>query len=311
MSWIQAVEILRQIVGRMRNNGDGTEWLERLEQIGCKDAHRLGFCIAIDVASGALTIEQYAELLDGLNLSETCSRRAFAKRVDAVEPDTIKCISHIVVSSEETDRYVQVIALGDFMTFFRKYHTYTPDDVQAVWTQHFSPYAPRDLAGIKEIWRGLTGVIWITSSEDFESLKFGRTGDELATVLNDALGLGKHSTSLTEEQIEEGLHDANELVGLLYPQSFSGARPPTAFDATWMGFGSYYVSGGDDGWGRTVSCSGTQVPMRERVHREYKESMEHFEGFPIGHIREQAANRSALLEMADRRLESILSSSPR
>jgi hypothetical protein len=58
MSWAQALEILKTIVANMNNNAEGIEWLNRLEQVDCRDAHRLGYCIAIDVASGAVSVEQ-------------------------------------------------------------------------------------------------------------------------------------------------------------------------------------------------------------------------------------------------------------
>lgn len=305
MSWAQALDILKTIVANMNNNAEGIEWLNRLEQVDCRDAHRLGYCIAIDVASGALSVEQYAELLDGVNVSETCSRKAFATS-PVTESRTLKCSSLLAVSTDATQRYVRVLTLGNFVHYYRRDRTESPDDLAAVHGEHFSGPGPRDLAGIKEKWNGEEGVVWVMSKEDLDPLKRGRTGDELATLLNDALGLYKEETP--KDVRDAGMHDAREFVGVLYPPGFDGACPPTTLDATWWNFGSYYVSaGGDDGWGRTVSCSGSNVTIRERVHKTYEGSMADFEGFAIGHVTERTENRTALLEIADRRLESLLS----
>ena len=307
MSWNQALEILKQIVDNMNNNAEGIEWLNRLEQVACRDAHRLGYCIAIDVASGALTVAQYAELLDGVSVSETCSRRAFAT-APVTESKTLKCSSRLAASTDKSQRYVRVLTLGNFVHFYRPDRTESPDDLAAVHGEHFSGPGPTDLAGVKEKWSGEEGVVWVLPNEDLEKLAAGRTGDELATLLNDALGLYKDETTLTEKERKAGLHDAREFVGVLYPAGFDGACPPTTLDATWKSFGSYYLSaGGDDGWGRTVSCSGSNLPIRERVHKTYEGSLTEFEGFAIGHVTERTENRTALLEIADRRLESILS----
>jgi hypothetical protein len=310
MSWAQALEILKQIVASMNNNAEGVQWLDRLERLECGDAHRLGYCIAIDIACGALTIDEYAEILDGVNISETCSRRAFAT-TPVAESRALKCSSRLAVSTDTSQRYVRVLTLGNFRAFYRKDRTDSPDDLAAIHAEHFSGPGPRDLAGIKELWSGEEGVVCILPNEDYDALRSGKTGDEIATLLNDALGLYKEETRLTEEEREAGLHDRNEFVGVLYPPGFVGARQPTTLDATWRSFGSYYVStGADDGWGRTVSCSGNASPIRERVHKEFKKSMADFEGFAIGHVTERTENRAALLEIADRRLESILSSRP-
>ena len=306
MSWEQALDILKQVVATMRNDAEGTEWLGRLEQIECGDAHRLGYCIAIDIASGALTIAQYAEILDGVNIAETCSRRAFAI-TPIVTSKTLKCVSSLVVPPDKTQRYIRVLTLGNFIDYYRKDRTHNPDDVVAVYDEHFADYGPKDLAGVREIWSGEDGIVWVMPKEDYDALSVGRTRDELATLLNDALGLRKAPTTLTEDERKAGLHDDREFVGVLYPAGFDGARQPTTLDATWRDFGSYYVSaGGADGWGRTVSCSGKESPVRERVHKEFKKSMADFEGFGIGHVTAQTLDRTALLEIADRRLESIL-----
>lgn len=310
MSWAQALEILKQIVAKMNNDAEGAQWLDRLEQLDCGDAHRLGYCIAIDVTSGALTIEEYAEILDGVNISETCSRRAFATTPIA-ESKTFKCSSRLAVSTDKAQRCIRVLTLGNFRAFYRTNRTDSPDDLAAIHAEHFSGPGPRDLAGIKELWSGDEGVVWILPKEDYDALRAGKSGDELATLLNDALGLYKDKTTLTEEQREAGLHDTREFVGVLYPSGFDGARQPTTLDATWNTFGSYYVSAGvDDGWGRTASCSGNASPIRERVHKTFDGSLADFEGFAIGHVTDRTENRAALLEMADRRLEFILSSNP-
>lgn len=307
MSWAQALEILKQIVANMNNDAEGAQWLDRLEQINCGDAHRLGYCIAIDVACGALTIEEYAEILDGVNISETCSRRAFAT-TPVAESKALKCCSRLAVSTDRGQRYIRVLTLYSFHHYFLKNRAETPDDLAATHAQYFSGPLPRDLAGVHEKWSGEDGIVWILPQEDYEALSADRSRDELATLLNDALGLHKETTTLTEEEREAGLHDKNEFVGVLYPPGFDGARQPTTLDATWRSFGSYYVSAGaDDGWGRTVSCSGSASPIRERVHKEFKKSMADFEPFAIGHVTERTENRTALLEIADRRLESILS----
>jgi len=201
--------------------------------------------------------------------------------------------------------------LGNFQHFYRPNRSESPDDLAATHAEHFSGPGPRDLAGIREKWSGEEGIVWILPQEDYDDLRRGRSGDEIATLLNDALGLYKEETRLTEEEREAGLHDTNEFVGVLYPPGFDGARQPTTLDATWKSFGSYYVSAGDDdGWGRTVSCSGNASPVRERVHKTFEGSLADFEGFAIGHVIERMENRAALLEIADRRLESILSSRP-
>jgi hypothetical protein len=201
-----------------------------------------------------------------------------------------------------------VLTLGNFQHFYRSDRSESPDDLAATHAEHFSGPGPRDLAGVKEKWSGEEGVVWVLPEEDLDKLRAGKTRDELATALNDALGLYKEETTLTEEERDEGLHDAREFVGVLYPRNFDGGCPPTTLDATWKSFGSYYVSaGGDDGWGLTVSCSGDALTIRERVHKTYDGSLADFVGFAIGHVTERTENRIALLEIADRRLESLLS----
>src|SRR5437764_1413615 len=107
---------------------DGTDWLSRLEKVECKDAHRLGFCIAIDVASGALSAEEYASVLDRVGKGESCPRRAFAvafakhpRRADLV------CASKLSSTTEDDgDSYIRILSLRDFITYYKKNRTLSP-----------------------------------------------------------------------------------------------------------------------------------------------------------------------------------------
>jgi hypothetical protein len=299
MSWIQAINLLQRTIGKMSVPSDGMEWINRLKKAECKDARRLGFCIAIDVASGALTIAEVAGVLNEMDSRETCPRRAFAKAlVKSSGSVTRICTSRLKVPLSK-DSYLKILTIGDFITYYKKNLSLAPDDVEAVRTDYFSPYAAMDLADIREWWSSSNGVVWVMSREEYEALANGMSANELATLLNDALGLGKDITR-TE-------NDGSEFVGVSYPADFDIARQPTTFDASWMNFGSYYVSAGKhDGWGRTVSCSGTHNGLRERVHPEFEGLTSEFEGFPIGEVLDRTFDRSALLKTAEGRLKLAL-----
>jgi hypothetical protein len=300
MSWAQAVEILQQIVGQMSSPAKGMEWLKKLEKTECGDAYRLGYCIAIDVTSGAIPSIEYARLFDALDDNEMCPRRAFAKAfAGSTGRGALQCASRLHLPSAVPERYLRVLTIGDFMTYYKKNRVLTPDDVADIREEYFSSYVPRDLSDIKEWFSGANGVVWVMSRKQYEDLLSYKTGDELATLLNDALGFGKEAT--------QSENDGRELVGILYPADFHQVTQPTTLDAYWMDFGWYFVSyGRDNGWGQTVSCSGTNTSLGERVHREFKGLTKEFVGFPIGKILTRTIRREFLTESANLRLESIL-----
>jgi hypothetical protein len=303
MSWTQALNILENVIKEMRNPTDGREWLKRLEKTECKDARRLGFCIAIDVASGALGPQDYADVLNGIDANEACPRKAFGEAF-AKHPKrkNLICASRLsVIGPADAEPYIRVLSLLDFITYYKKDRSLAPDDVAAIRTEYFSAYAPNDLSDIREWWSGSNGVVWVMSRIEYEDLASKYDGDELASLLNDALGLGKEPTRSDD--------DGRELVGVTYPPRFDGTAQPTALDALWVNFGWYYVSyGKDDSWGKTVSCSGKRQPLRERVHKEFEKLTAEYVGFPIGRILYRIIDRTALLDNADGRLESILAS---
>lgn len=302
MSWAQAIEQINKVIDKMNSPSDGTEWLSRLEKTECKDAYRLGFCIAIDLAAEALTADEIAGVLDKIDNTESCPRQAFAKAfADKRLEETLVCKSRFDVPSAGTDDYIRVLTLKDFITHYKKNRSLGRDDVAAVRTDYFSEYVASDLSDIREWWSGANDVVWVMSRTEFESLKAsGLSGDALATLLNDALGLGKEPRQRD--------NDGRELVAVSYPAGFDNVKQPTTLDAYWANFGWYYVSyGKEHGWGQTVSCSGTCTPLRERVHVGFHGLSRDFIGFQIGDILNLSTDRAVLVENANQRLESILS----
>lgn len=301
MSWEQARRTLEVVIERMTNPGHGLEWLSRLEKADCGDGRRLGYCIAIDVESGAIAPEDYANVLEGMDNRVTCPRKAFGEAL-ARHPRRKDLVCASRLRRTGTERYVRILSMREFITFYKKDRSLAPDDVAAVREEYFSEHVPKDLSDIRECWGGTNGLVWVMSRDEYDGLASIYTGDALASLLNDRLGLGKEQS--------KGDNDGRDLVGVRYPDHSPGtASQPTALDAYWIAFGWYYVSYKEhDGWGRTVSCSGDYEPLRERVHLELERLTADYLGFPIGRILYRRRDRLRLLAYADSTLESILAS---
>lgn len=304
MSWnkVQTV-LLDYVVSLMRNEVRGKVWVSKLER--CEEGSRLGVCIAIDVLSGALEPQVFADILERVDENKANARHAFAEVVgDPPDPRLICASRFNIPALGGADVYVRLLELGAFIDFYvgPVYHksSLDPEDVNDVRTDFFTGDATEHWPDITVEWSGRFPRVFVTALDELESLLAGVPDGERGAVANDAFGFG----------LEEGVGEDNkpEFVAVRYTDS-AGAEfyQPTTFDVSWVDAGGYYLSFGDeDKWGRTQSCSGLGGQVRERIHRGFTDSLSRYKGLYIGVASVPAADRNELLEEGYRRLLPLL-----
>lgn len=307
-SWEEIRNFLTNQITKRRFN----LWLQDLEQTA--DGRVLGASIAIDLLSGALELNELAAVFDDLD-NNTTPVRAFARVLDQ-EPHNSRLICCSPFPEPPDDAtphlYVRILEMDSFLSYYAQptyYYSSAPDDRAEVYELFLKDHDKfrdgqvvkfNDLADIDRTWSGDRGRVWVLALSDFEKIRAEHLSN-LATVLNDALGLGYRAGG--------GPSGNPDFVAVYYPEFFvEKCKQPTSADAQWRRPSFYISNGKGDGWGRTHSCSGMYDPVPERVHGE----IVHFsgEGFSVWRIGEAMApivNRDALLEAAFNRYKNIRS----
>jgi hypothetical protein len=288
---------------------NGEKWIEKLGHESCKDGHRLGACIAIDILSGALEPEVLASILNLVDPDKPDARKEFGVAFDK-HPKRKNLVIASKLASPPLDRedsYIRILLLRNFIEYYvnpSNPHSFDPADVEDIRMSYFSDETDADFSDIKEWWTGKSGVVWVMPYNDYQELTKDVKSEERGSLVNDALGLGKAPST--------GENDGMEMVAVKYPQDFSvGCSQPTTLDAYWIDHSWYFISYvKQDGWGRTQSCSGTTGVIRERVHGEFKNLTRGYTGIYIGVITKNVShNRKRLLQEACERFISMLSPS--
>jgi hypothetical protein len=260
---------------------------------GVPEAIRLGACLAIDLKSGALNPKTVGQVFDLLPLAEPDPVAAFEQAFGLHSlATTLVCSSELHCDYlNPPDHYIRFLTLAEFVTYLvGPTHGVLPDAAGAAWVmkRYFSP-GPTGLQTVRQIYAGRKGVVWIASAQEINALVVGRTHDDAATFLNDALGLGKGPGILGAK---------TELVSIEYPEGFDKAvacRQPCTFDAWWGCSTWYFLSYGKvDGWGRTRSCSGNADELRERVHGSINKLTDEYKASFIGYVTPAIPNRGKL-----------------
>lgn len=294
MAWKRVREFLDgELLGKVKEPDLVKEWLDSLAY--SLDGKRLAACIAIDLISGSLETEFYAEVLAYLEKPFDNPSGSFAKALERF-PDKgklVACSAYNQAAVKDGPTYVRVMDLAVFIEYY-----VTPDygmtlgdaaEVRHTFLQGTS------LEDVKRPWQGGRGRVWLLPLEDFLA-HHDPDGNRVATELNDILGLG----------IEAGLPGANlpELICVHYPENFDvcTCAQPTALDAQWKTSGYYVSYIRQDHWGRTQSCSGKRVSCRERIHGTLEGGLdERYSAHLIGTAGPIAHSRVSLVLQAYRR----------
>jgi hypothetical protein len=304
--WSRVKNVLREdVIGKMSKPADGEKWLRALDD---SDAGRhLAVCITIDVLSKALDTKKFADVLDNMDFSDAALKDAcgaFGKAlIGHAQKHNLLCASLFGTEAldDDEDTYLRILTLEAFRQFYAAltWQGLTDDAVgrRKLINMFFTPGLPAPPLGmIKETWGGPNGIIWVTSYKDYERLTNDKPKEQISPTLNDALGIN--------HPVE------NYLLGVKYPKKFNtvSCRQPTALDAGWVKPGSFYLSYRKyDNWGRTHSCSGLSVLVRERVHCEFEGGLTNeFRLLDIGEVAELQADRDKLLVDAFRRVQALL-----
>ena len=304
MCWVKVQEVLLEsVVASMNDTDKGKEWLRKLDV--CEEGRRLGICIAIDVLSGALQAQTFADILDLVDETKANARHAFAEATGDPPPAHLICASKFATPAVSgTEVYVRVLELGAFIDFYvgpvLHKSSLDPEDVNDVRIDFFTDGAEEDWPDINVEWSGRFPRVFVTSLEELEALLEGVGADKRGEVVNDSFGFG----------FKEGVGEDHlpELVAVKYADHVGTQfYQPTTFDVSWVDVGGYYLSyGAKDQWGRTQSCSGTHPAVRERIHRGFSDTISRYKGLYIGVAKVPAPNRDKLLEEGCHRLMSLL-----
>ncbi len=278
----------------------GRRWISLLDKDEDIEGRQIGFSIAIDLAAGAVSPKLYAEILDFLPAEFDRGGPAFGLALRNYSTKHEEPTSEFL--AEDRPNYVRLITLDDFIKFYAQpcYH-YTLSEAAAVRDDFFSGQS-RTLEDIDRPWTGGNNRAFVLPWEELKRALASKSGDEIATYLNDALGLGK-SNGIGEE-------NKPEFVFVRYPKEFDGIefRQPAALDIDWGQGRCFYLSWhSSDLWGRTQSCCGRERPFRERIHGPIGELTSEFTtGHSIGFSESVEKDWTALLRAAERRFDKIV-----
>lgn len=258
------------------------------------DSDLLGTCIAIDLKSEALAVERFARVLELISAGLS-PRSAFAEALE-LHPESLRMGSCFPNAAEHgAGAYASVIDLGTFLEHYASPSGYpmTLDDLAEVDAIFFGSRPGVTLDEIERPWVGPQGIVWVLPLSEVAAMIDGKSSEEAATLLHDALGLWvawKGPMVYVRYPLEAPLDR--------YPQ-------PTTFDAGFRQAGGCFLSAAEgDGWGRTQSRSGAPVARRERVHGQIERLSKAYTlarlGMPSRKPRNDAAIRAEGLERFQR-----------
>lgn len=302
MNWKPVKDFLRrEILKDLDDPTAGEEWLARLAHSPNGDV--LASCIVIDVASGALRKDTVIDVLNHADLMIADARMAFhAALVNHDAYLNLICSSCFHSSPlPKDDTYVRVISLQVFMDnyivpeFGPAFVSTVKADREAVKRTFFDTGAFK-LGSIRSWWTGSHPLVWITSLNTLVDVLDGEAEEDVATVINDYLGLG----------YPEGV----DLLWVQYPSQFDcsiGVAQPTTLDVPWKAPSGFYISyPRKDGWGRAQSCSGTRPNAYERVHSHFKNLTDSYVAELKGCTKSMKLSRGKLILEANKRVKRAL-----
>lgn len=250
----------------------------------------LASCLAIDLASEAVSPETLLEIVEALDSSgaDACLQFAKVLRTHPMHSSWI-CASRLPCGDPESDDhcYVRVLELSRFIRYYLKPSTgrsSRPDQAEEVLRQYISDADGQDLSDITAPWAGPSKRVWVLPKEDYVDLVSLADPQHPGTVFQEALGLS-YADGI-------GMNHWPHLISVTYPRQRHGgwnARQPTALDADWTNQPALYVSyPREDGWGRTQNCyqklytRHTTGYARERVHPSFDGLTAEFRAADIG-----------------------------
>lgn len=280
-------------------SGSSVELLALLEASDDDLGIRIACCLAIDIATGSLTLPSIERIANRImracrtNASGPTISSAIRSAKDAVNGVGFVCESALPAAPiDKSERYVRIMDSGSFITHYCQNLITTVDssDTALVLSSYFS--GGRELPlGFAKCWTsGHVPVIWVS----LESEVIATNRDSCSAQVDNELGLGYDPET--------------ELLAIRYPPSFEDAVPlyvPTVFDASWAER-CWYISGPErDGWGRTHPCSGAGSGARERVHGHSKGLTDGYVAYQIGALPPESAarDREALMVKCLERFE--------
>lgn len=258
------------IIGRLTNHLDDPSkktavngFIQSLIAEHKRQAHRLIFCMGIDMACGALHPDQFCEVILHVisKYPEAGDRKislfyAFGDSIRAIYSKNIACSSFKV---EKHDKYVHVISVRkfgkQFQTALSELGVKLDDDNVDSFYEFLND---QDHKITVSAWKNTNSAIFVAHENDFHREK----SKGIHHVL-DALGLIFYNS---------GTLDSNYLA-LHYPEDVASYYQPCTLNGDW-GSASQSRSGNpffltyhkEDDYGRTFSVSGSKKPVRERVH---------------------------------------------
>jgi len=251
----------------------------------------------IDIEGGSVAAETIVPLLRSIVSSED-PVIAFGLAISGASNRSELTCASPPCSSDSTERYVRVMELSSFITYYAgvsRNLTLAVDDVARVRHEYFSTPPAVGLGDIVTVWSGYNAVVWVLSHDDFHEI-VSFAGDNAATVLNDRLGLG----------YTMGTAEGNrpEIIAVEYPHD-SGCEfmQPTTLDAQWVSPNFYVSFASPEHWGKTHPCSGLGAGVRERIHRMLPALTNDFLIRHIGIAEIPSFNHKSLLAEAYTRLK--------
>lgn len=292
MYWRVEESLLDQLTPLLASPGHGEKWIRRLGQT--ESSQRLGISIAIDIRSGAVASETYAQIIGFINAQVADPTVSFAKSIGIFrDHKNLTAVAAPCDGSRDIVRYARLLELDTFIRYFlTPNYGYTAADrreVREVFLRE--PLAPIDDLG--PVWEETNRATWVVDFKELECFLSSSQTSGMATDICNHYGIP--------------IHRPTELIFVLYPENLEGltAVKPTALD-NWHFSGESYVSSVEpDGWGRSVVLSGDGVGFRERVHRPLKFLPESFSISYIGEARPVVRNSERILQEAYHRLERV------
>jgi hypothetical protein len=225
-------------------------------------------CLAIDLASGALTSKQLLEVFENLEdkYDDICT--SISNTLSRPQYDNLRCCSLLESPPLDIrDGYVTVMEIGTFIKKFVSPNTgdgLSPEEINRVLDLYFDEDG--DLSALVKCNLGESKRLWVLPRSEYDVLLRRATGESFRVFL-DALGLTFKSGF--------GPMGVPFLIAIFYPSEHDcRAKQPTSFDVYWANAHVQFVSfRREDGWGRTQSFSGSRYfddreegMPRERVH---------------------------------------------